>query len=299
MKLIYDITSYNSTKKSLSNLLNIEEQKIEEFIFLKSTDLIEFLKAFDITDKKLLEKEIELVSIHNTTTNDGCLSLKEKGIINLQAAVIEDTPLKRYLSKKDIHINVKDKFILYKGNKFDISEKNVPKRFYFLSEEQTYKNDVIRKLFDDFQVNGFLCHENILTYEGYTRYRPEILLDLGHYLQDSSIETDWVNDKNNKSYVIRYKQPLHYYRYFTFPADYVDDDYGLTIDMFDILTKDEIKVMAIKWLINKSISNIRHDVFESASYVNPKLKVEPEDVLDIMTEQEYLDKYEIRNFESR
>lgn len=296
--MIYDITSYNSTKKSLADLLNLEERKIEEFILLKSTNLIEFLEAFDITDEKLLEKEIELVSIHNTTTNDECLSLKEKGIINLQAAVIENTPLKRYLSKKDIHINLKDKFILYKGNKFDISEKNVPKRFYFLSEEETYKNDVIRKFFDDFQVNGFLCHENILTYGGYTRYRPEILLDLGHYLQDSSIETDWVNDKDNKSYVIRYKQPLHYYRYFTFPADYVNADYGLTIDMFDILTKDEIKVMAIKWLINKSISNIRHDAFDSASYVNSKLKVEPGDVLDIMTEQEYLDKYEIRNFEN-
>lgn len=83
--MIYDITSFNSTKKSLADLLNLEEWRIEEFIFLESTDLIELLEEFDITDEKILEKEIELVSIRNTTTNDGCLSLKEKGIINLQA----------------------------------------------------------------------------------------------------------------------------------------------------------------------------------------------------------------------
>lgn len=297
--MIYDITSFDSTKKSLAELLDLAEWKIEEFVFLESTNLLEFLGKFDITDKKLLEKDIELVSIHNTTTNDECLSLKEKGIINLQAAVIEDTPLKRYLSKKDVHIDVKNKFILYKGKKYDISEKNVPRGSYFLSAKETYKNDVIRKFYEDFQINGFLCHENILTYGGYTRYRPEILLDLGHYLQDSSIETDWVNDKSNKSYVVKYKQPLHNYKYFTFPADNVDADFGLTIDMFDILSKDEINVMAIKWLINKSLTNIRYDVSESASYVNPELKIDPEDILDIMTEQEYLDIYQIKNFKSR
>jgi len=289
--LIFDMTDYSSNTKSLVEFLDLTEEEISDFVF-ESTDVIDFLETFNIDDKKLLEKEIELASLHSTTSIDNCQSIKEKGIINLQDAVSQDTPLKAYLVNKDIHINLDEKYILFKGNKFDISKETDD---FYLSDEDENKNSVIRKLYNDFQVNGFLCHENILTYGGYTRDRPEILLDLARFLNDERIELDWAKDKNKEHYIIKFKQPLHYYRYFTFEAEYEDSDYGITKDNLDYLPKDEIEIKVKKWVIQNSIYILRNGINEIFSYVHPKVKIEPKDIMEIMTEQVYLTKYIINS----
>lgn len=207
------MTDYDSTLKSLLEFLSLDEKDIENIldqVYLESTEVEDFLESFEIEDEHLLAKEVELVSLHSTTSLDNCKAIKRLGIINLQDAVSQETPLKDYLSKKEIHINIKDKYILYKGNQLDISEKM---EGFSLTDSEEFRNRIIHKFYGDFQTNAFLCHPNVVSYGGYTRDRPEILFDLAQFLKDAEIESDWVKDKNKEHHIIKFKQPLHYYKY--------------------------------------------------------------------------------------
>ena len=128
----------------------------------------------------------------------------------------------------------------------DISKKT---EGFCLRDEDEYKNRIIDKFYNDFQINGFLSHENVLTYGGYTRYRPEILFDLARFLKDEKIELDWVKDANNKHHIIKFKQPLNYHRYFTFEAEYEDSAYGVTKDNLEYLPNEVIEAKVKKWVI--------------------------------------------------
>lgn len=284
------MTNSESTLNSLLELLNLNEEKKENVldIILESDDAQEFLEAFEIEDAHLLEKKVELVSLHSITSSDKCKSVKELGLINLQKAVSQDTPLKNYLSKKEIHINIEDKYIINKGNKLDISEITDG---FALSDDEEYRNRVIHKLYDDFQVNAFLYRRNVASYEGETRNRPEILLNLANFLKDDEIESDWVKDVNNVHYIIKFKQPLNYYKYWTYVVEYEDEFYGITKDSLEYLTFKEIEVKVKRWLIQKSIEILKNDIYELFSYIRPEVIVEPKDIMEIMSEEEYFDKY--------
>ncbi|UAC46991.1 hypothetical protein K6959_09410 [Bacillus aquiflavi] len=132
---------------------------------------------------------------------------------------------------------------------------------FYLSEEDEYRNRVIRKLYDDFQVNGFFHHENILTYGGYTKDRPEILWDLANFLQDEKIEQDWVKEKNKKHHVIKFKQPLNYYKWFTFEVEYEDNDYGITKDPLEYLPSKTIEAKVKKWVIQYSLYILKDGIY--------------------------------------
>lgn len=63
------MNDYDSTLKSLLEFLNLREEDIEnilDFVYLESTDVEDFLESFEIEDNHLLEKDIELVSLHST-----------------------------------------------------------------------------------------------------------------------------------------------------------------------------------------------------------------------------------------
>lgn len=289
--MIFDMTDYNNAIKSLAELLELPEEEISVFVIKNSdADVMSFLEEFDIEDEKLLEKQVELVSLHSTASIDDCLSIKEKGLINLRDAVLQETPLKEYLEKKSIQVNIKERYILFKGKKFDLSEKT---KGFSSRAEDDHKDLVIHKFYDDFQVNGFLQHENVLTYEGYTRNRPEILFNLSRYLKDKTIELDWINHINKKHYILKIKQPLNYYTWFTFPGDYEDSDYGVTEDNIEYLYPEIVEVKVKKWIVNRAMDVIRGNTYEIFSYLQPDVKINPSDIMEFMTEKEYLARYKI------
>ncbi|EZH64723.1 hypothetical protein DH09_19585 [Bacillaceae bacterium JMAK1] len=292
--MIYDMNDYDSTSKSLLEFLNLNEKdkkSILDFICLETTDVEVFLEKFKIEDKHLLEKNVELVSLHSTTSLDKCKSIKELGIVNLQDAVLKKTPLNDYLDEKEIKVNIKERYILYKGNQLDISETTDG---YSLTEEED-RNRVIHKFYRDFQINGFLCHSNVVSYDGYTRDRPEILIDLAEFLKDATIESDWVKHKNKEHFIIKFKQPLNHYKYWTFLVEYEDNFYGITRDNLEYLPNEEIEVKVKRWLIQKSLNILKYGVVELCSYIHPIRKIAPEDILEIISEQEYIEKYKIKD----
>lgn len=291
--MIYDMTDYNNTIISLSTFLDVSENNILDFISRnRNADVIDFLKEFTIQDDQLLEKDIELVSLHSTASIDNCQSIKEKGIINLQEVVTQETPLKKYLENKNIQINTKEKYILFKGDKIDISKRNDS---YSFNEEEKFKNGVIHKLYNDFQINGFLTYDDVLTYDGYTRDRPEILFNLAKLFKDEKIEKDWNNNNEYRHYIIKFKLPLDYYQYWTFQVEDEDSDYGITKENYNYLSNIEKEIKLKKWVIQKSIANLEYGFSELYSYVKPDVKIDNNNILEIMTEKDFMFNYDIDN----
>ncbi len=52
---------------------------------------------FQITDEQLLSNELIMSALHVTTNNDECSSIKTYGLVNLQQAILLDTPLNKSL----------------------------------------------------------------------------------------------------------------------------------------------------------------------------------------------------------
>jgi len=286
--MIYDMTDYNYNLKSISEFLDLKEEEILNFV-TDSTDVMEFLETFKIEDEKLLEKNIELISLHSVNSIDSCQCIKTNGLFNLQQAVTFNTPLKSYLQSKEIEINIEEKYLIYKGKKFDLSEKV---EGFCLEDEDENKNFVIHKFYEDYQINAFLSNPDVTDYDGRTRERPEILKNLAEYLNDTSIQEDWINA--GQHYIIKFKQPLENYRYWTFIAHYNDDDYGITRDNLNVLTKEQIEVKVKKWIIQQSITIISEGIdAELYSYLCPNIKIEPKDIVEIMTESQYKSHYKI------
>ncbi|WRP05651.1 hypothetical protein U9J35_17270 [Rossellomorea aquimaris] len=291
-KIVFDMTGFESSIKSLEKLTNIDARKIFKYISERKEkyDVGDFLGTFNIREETLLSKELELVSLHVTTTFDDLATVKEFGLINLQQAVTLDTPFRRYLKEKEIFVDVEKKEIHHKGNIIDIS-----KEWDGLHGDGYEKqlNWVVYKLFIDNQVSAFFYTPNALDYGGDVRRGPEFLINLTRLLKDSSIENDWKSSSIKKCYVLKFVSPL---------SDYEVDSFyssgGLNRDNINLLDEDEIPIEKIKSLIEKALRHIHDFVFYSVdecfSYVRSNVIIPFNQITDIYTEEEYLEEYNIK-----
>ncbi|RDW16581.1 hypothetical protein CWR48_16195 [Oceanobacillus arenosus] len=129
-------------------------------------------------------------SLHVTTNNDECSSIKKYGLINLQQAILLDTPLNKYLQNHGVQIDLAKKQIHYKGEIYEIA-----KDYRGLAGRDSAEW-VSFKLFEDYQINSFFSSENVLNYGGNVNENPEFLYNLAQLLKDGKIKYDWMN--NNK-----------------------------------------------------------------------------------------------------
>jgi hypothetical protein len=239
----YDFTKFSYAYKSLSEYLDILERDVRLYIGTNrgENDPEKFLEHFKITNEKLLEKELILNAIHVTTNNDECHSIKQYGLVNLQQAVLLDTPIRRYLKAHDVVIDINNKALAYKGEKY-----NIIKKYKGLST-RTPLEWIIYKFYEDYQVNAFFSSENALKYDGEVSSRPEFLMNLSKFLKSASIEDDWRNDRDNKCYVLKIKVPL---------ADISDTLIFDHDNDIDYMEQEEIDVLKRKWVIQKTLDVI-------------------------------------------
>jgi hypothetical protein len=291
-KIVFDMNELGSSIKSLEKLTNINGREIFKYIVEKKGEygVSDFLETFSIDEEMLQSKELELVSLHVTTTFDELISVKNFGLINLQQVITLNTPLHRYLKEKDIFIDIAKKEIQHKEHTIDIS-----KEWNGLNGEGYEKqlNWVIYKLFIDNQISAFFYTPNALDYGGNVRHGPEFLINLRRLLRDNSIEDDWKFNSDKKCYVIKFVAPL---------SDYEVDSFystgGLNRDNIDFLDDDEILIGKIKSLIEKGLRHIHDFVFHSCieecfSYVRPNVSIPFNQITNIYSEEEYIEKYNI------
>ncbi|MFO1444469.1 hypothetical protein KDN24_14920 [Bacillus sp. Bva_UNVM-123] len=182
----YDLTTFEGTIHSLGKYLNLTEREISKYIANNkdSYDINEFLQLFQITDEQLLSSELIMTSLHVTTNNDECSSIKKYGLVNLQQAILLNTPLNKYLQNHGVQIDLEKKQIHHKGEIYDIA------KGYRGILGRGSAEWVSFKLFEDYQINSFFSCENVLNYGGNVNENPEFVYNLAKLLKDGNIKYD-------------------------------------------------------------------------------------------------------------
>lgn len=247
-KWLYDMTDAENTMKSLSKFLNIGKRKLFRFMYTRANEYIDYdkfyeelIEEFDIDIDKLYIDNVYIKSIHVTTGNDNGHSIKEKGLLNLQEALTQDTPLRNFLLKKDIRVDVENKLVYFRDKKLLIVDDK--------SDYKDNKNYVYNKLYRDCEVNGFACDEAPLEYGGDVANRPEFLYNLGIMLRYITLEEEWKID-NRQCYIVEYKYPHEKLAWFTLILNNEDED-----------EIEEARESYVKeWLIRQSMTVLIYDI---------------------------------------
>lgn len=289
-KLLYDLTTFESTIDCLGEYLGLTENEIGQYLAThKESYSVEGLfEAYKIDYSRLLEFDLHLAGLHVTTNNDMCKTIKEHGLLDLQQALLRDTPLSRYLAKQGVSIDVEKKLIFYNDRTYDISKD-------YLGIRDSDKDFVSYKLYEDYQINSFLSYDNVLSYG--VQVTPEFLQNLSSFLSRYSIESDW-NKQNNKCYVIKFSTPFSNFANDVF---YTSGDAGMNSEDFEILSTEQIELMKRKWLVYQSLSILNKGLFtqeikELYGALNFNVSIPYKDILKIYTSAEYEEEYQIYTY---
>ncbi|MBS5985278.1 hypothetical protein [Clostridium sp.] len=282
-KWLYDMTDAENAMKSLSKFLNIGKRELFRFMFTRANEDIidydkfyeELIEEFDIDIDKLSIDNIEIKSIHVTTGSDNGYSIKEKGLLNLQEALTQDTPLRNFLLKRDIRIDVENKLLYFRDKKLLIVDDT--------SGHKDNKNYVYNKLYKDCEVNGFACDEAPLEYGGDVANRPEFFYNLGIMLRYRTLEEEWKME-NRQCYIVEYKYPHEKLAWFTLILNNEDED--------EIEEDRECYVKA--WLIRQSMTVLVYDIKrwgkpEIISYLKLSENIPSHDIINVIDATEERD----------
>ncbi|MGD6815491.1 hypothetical protein ACQCVE_00255 [Metabacillus sp. 113a] len=289
-EVLYDITSVHNAVDSLGEYLNLRETQISKYVAEnKNTyNVADLQDYYQIDDNVFLESDISLVSLHVTTNNDGCAAIKKHGLLNLQQTIKKDTPLGKYLKDQGVHIDIENKQVKYKDKLYSINKEHS-------GIEDTERDFVPHKIYNDYQVNSFISYDNVLEYG--VQNMPEFLFSLSEFLYSKDIGLNWWNQENKKCYVLKFKTALSNCANDTF---YSRDQGSLTGNDFKYLGSEELELLKRKWLVYQSLSIISDSICSYDKKVlfcqlNFDVTVPFSDIMKIYTASEYLIEYGINN----
>lgn len=246
-KLIFDITSEESSRNFLKDFLSIDDEQMSDYVETahEGVDVDEFIERVNLDLEELDVDKILLSVLHITTSNDECRSIKEIGLLNLQQALTMETPLRNFLRDYNVQFDIYNNLMCV-GDRFH--EIKYDSSFY---ETETFKgkmNNVARKIYFDYQINGFFCVRDAKGYGGYVHLRPEIVYDLALLgKKPDEFEARWV--KNNKPYVVKFNAPIEYFTHYSFyfDMDEFKEDYSEKIVLKKWLLKNALNVICDKY----------------------------------------------------
>lgn len=263
-QFIYDLTSYEKARESLSKLVGISEIDIEIFVHKNAYDYDclseKFIEQFNIDMESFDISNMHLKIMQVTTNGDNCESIKRYGVLNTQEAIKEDTYLARYLKSKGIRINFEEESINFNGN-----------TYYRSSEINREVKLCCTKLFSKghYPINAFIYSDSPQNYGGGVKERPELIGNLAEVF-GTNIEEDWI--KNTKCFIVVFKVLLDDFHYSTFTNYEYEDE------------EDKNNVVK-RWLIKNSLNLIHNfkllgsghrDIY---AFLKPEHKVEPQNIL--------------------
>jgi hypothetical protein len=288
-QIVYDITNLNAAINSLGEYLNLSERQIVKYIAENKMtyNTTDFLDYFNIDDEILLDSELNLVALHVTTNNDKCESIKKYGLLNLQQAIIQDTPLSKYLKSQGVHIDIKQKEVHFRGKVYNIFKE-------YKGIRNRDRDFVPYKLYEDYQINSFLSYDNVLDYG--VQNVPEFLQSLSNLLKSNDLQFNWIKQQS-KCYVIKFVTSISNCANDTF---YSGDDGSLNSNDFKYLDYEELVFMKRKWIVYQSLSVINNGIFADIDKqlycpLNFDVKVPYSDILKIYTPSEYMKEYRLNN----
>lgn len=241
--MIFDVTTEHTSKKFLSEFLDIDIKQIDDFIQNATDDIFvdEFLEYIDRT---LVGRDIEklsLAAIHITTNDDNAQSIQDIGLVNLQHALTMNTPLSRYLKSYDISFYIYNNLMCIKDRFHEMTFDSLR----YETQTPTGKlNDVARKIYSDYQINAFFCVRASKGYDSDVNLRPQIICDLSKLGKNpDEFESVWI--ERSKPYMVKFTLPIEDFAFYSF---YI----GLDAFKEDYLEKLELK----RWLVTQAITVI-------------------------------------------
>lgn len=199
-KMIYDIRTTEYAKQTLTNLTGVPIPVWEQYLGHEHKyEYTDYLVAEVINSHgyfPLSYRDFEFVYFHVTTSANGCASFRKHGILDLKHSYsCHDSELREFLEKHDIHIDLDERILTYRRQRFDINFGACPRR-----DTEAYKRwSIGRKFYYDYTTCGFLSVWERKPYGGQVHRRPEILMDIDNLLR-LNLSHEWM--ENHDSYEI-------------------------------------------------------------------------------------------------
>lgn len=269
--MIFDIQSIASSEKFIEEFFNTPIIKfIEKYIIQYNSDFDEFwiankeyINSVDISDLKFKV-------IHVTSNMDECSEIKTNGIKNLQIVLSENTTLNTLLSNHGVQFDIKNKILIAKDEAIDIDYKKYCNRYNLSLYEEKIKS-VARKVYLDYQVNGFFSIKDVISYGTNIHKRPEFIFNLVELIPGlRKMQNHWI--ENSKGYII------------TFLAEN-DQFQNISFDAFEesYYDKKEQELKLKRWLLNNAMDCIIDCSINNSgiiAYMNSNTTIRPEQILE-------------------
>jgi len=182
--MIYDIRTTEYAQRTLTKLTGVPISVWEQYLRHEHKyKYIDDLVADVINSHGYLPRnyrDLIFVYFHVTTSANECASFRKHGILDLkQSYSCYDSELRKFLEKHDIHIDLDERILTYRGHEFDITFGACPRQ-----GTEAYKCwSIGRKFYYDYTTCGFLSVWERSPYGGQVHCRPEILRDIDNLLR--------------------------------------------------------------------------------------------------------------------
>ena len=269
MKIYYDVTNPDAAYEWVYSILDIKQGGlIEDYVLQCSSDFEKFFEEHIDKIKEIDINKLELVAIHVTSNNDNCLAIRNQGLKNLKVVLSEDTELSRFLLGEQIAFDINQKKMFIQGSEYEIDYQKYL-RMGEKTKQQEELESIARKIYYDYQVNGFFFNKDIFDYGTGIHKHPEFLLTLSALGKEvHSVVDKW--DECNEGYVIKYKSQIKDFEYYTFYYsidEYLKDSKNGWI---------QLKKLLLSRAIDSCFSNLESEIF---AYMKPGI-IEPERIIE-------------------
>lgn len=240
-----------NNKKALKECLDSMDQNR-----LGEDDVLTLINEFRLNLRKSLYDEIQIKCKHGTTTIDEFRFLKKFGFISLNKLLEIKSPIRKFLIKNKIEIDIKNKILSYKRKKYRIlnSEEICNKCIYdeidchneFSNLNCEYREDLYRlylKLYKDkgaTEVFISTANEDIYDYSC-IRYYPEILHTFDNLLvyfdRKRVLTKKWVKKTKRTFYILEFYTDANNFEYI--PTKLLYEGYWSIASILEYFDYDE------------------------------------------------------------
>jgi len=214
IKLIYDISTQDLAYNTLKNLLRSTDDYIEYFIqkvkMVYSRDI--HMSNLDICQKmiEILRIDLDIIDLaylqiaftHITTSNNGCIDIKNNGLMGLDQVIMSENEVTNFLHTYDVYIDVKHEII--ETNRGICS---ITPIYDNVSDERKKYSHLGTKIYNDFSICGFYYYSLTHPYGGRVHKRPEILNEISRVVNGVDLSREWENTFK-KTYAIKSIVPM-------------------------------------------------------------------------------------------
>lgn len=242
---------------------------MEKYITQYESNFDEFCddnkECIDVIDLENLKLKV----MHFTSNMDECSEIKTNGIINLQRVLSEKTALCAFLANYGVKFDIENKILITENKKIDINYDKYLGRFD-LSQEEEQIRKLSRKIYSDYQINGFFAIKEVNQIAAEVYRRPEFMQNLTEVIPSlKRLESKWI--EKSKSYIITLLAEINQFQWFSFYDSEVVYD-----------NDKEQKLQLKKWLINNAIDCIINCSSSSSgiiAYMNFNATISPNQII--------------------